>query len=300
MVKISAVINTWNEEENIGRCLKSIKDFADEIVVVDMKSEDKTVEIAKKFGVKIFTHKQTLYVEPARNFALRQAQGKHILVIDADEVLPQSLAKRLKKIAEGDEIDYVEIPRKNIIFGKWIEYSLWWPDYNIRFFRKGKVKWSDKIHAPPKAEGLRKKLPANQENAIIHHHYQNVSQYVERLNRYTNIQAENLIIGGYKFKWPDLLRKPTDEFLSRFFAGQGYKDGLHGLTLAFLQAFSELILYLKVWEKEKFTPEEKILKEFKTEAIKTAKDFRFWQNQAMLEQAPFFKKPFLRLKNKFT
>lgn len=298
MTKISVVVNTWNEEKNISRCLESVKDFADEIVMVDMESEDKTVEIAKKFRAKVFSHKPTFYVEPARNFALRKALGKYILVIDADEALPKSLAKKLGKIAKEDKVDYVEIPRKNIIFGQWIKYSRWWPDYNIRFFKKGKVVWSEKIHIPPKTSGEGIRLEVKEENALVHYNFQTISQYLERLDRYSTIQAENLIAGGYKFIWTDLVRKPMDEFLSRFFAGQGYKDGLHGLVLAILQAFSEFTLYLKVWEKEGFSLKGKILSDFNIEVKEAIKDLRFWQKQAALKEAPFFKKPFLRLKNK--
>lgn len=298
MTKISVVVNTWNEEKNIKRCLESVQDFADEIVVVDMESVDKTVEIAKEFGAKIFSHKPTFHVEPARNFAISKANSDWILVLDADEELSENLVKRLKKIAKENKIDYLEIPRKNIIFAKWIQHSYWWPDYNVRFFKRGKVRWSDKIHLPPQTKGTGEKLETVEENALIHHNYQTISQYIGRVDRYTNIQADNLVAGGYKFIWIDLIRKPTDEFFSRFFSGQGYKDGLHGLILAILQAFSEFILYLQVWEKEGFICEDKILSEFNTELKKAIQDLKFWQKQAMVQEASFFKKPFLKLKNK--
>lgn len=298
MTKISVVVNTWNEEKNIKRCLESVEGFADEIVVVDMESEDRTVEIAKKYSSRIFSHKSTFYVEPARNFALRRAQGDWILVLDADEELPKGLAKKLEKIVEKGKIDYVEIPRKNIIFGQWIRHSRWWPDYNVRFFKKGKVKWSDKIHVPPQTEGRGEKLKAFEGNALIHYNYQSISQYLERLNRYTEIQADNLVAGGYKFTWTDLIKKPVNEFLSRFFTGQGYKDGLHGLALALLQAFSELVLYLKVWEKDGFLSKERILSEFNVEVKKTAQKLKYWQRQTVMKEASFVKKPFLKLRNK--
>ena len=118
MIKISVVVNTWNEEKNMGRCLESVKEFAEEIVVCDMESTDKTVEIAKKLGAKVYSHKLTYYVEPARNFAVSKATGSWILVLDADEELSGSLTRKLKVVAKEDKVDYVEIPRKNIIFGK--------------------------------------------------------------------------------------------------------------------------------------------------------------------------------------
>lgn len=298
MFRISVVVNTWNEERNIKKCLESVRQLADEIVVVDMESEDRTVEIAKKFGAKIFSYKYTGYVEPARNFAVSKVFEEWILILDADEELPKNLAERLKKIVKENKIDYLEIPRKNIIFGKWIQHSRWWPDYNIRFFRKGKVRWSDKIHISPMTKGIGERLSEKEELAIIHYNYQSVSQYIDRLNRYSSIQADNLLSGGYKFKWQDLAQMPAEEFLSRFFAGQGYKDGLHGLVLAILQAFSEFVLYLKVWEKKGFPPEKEILLGFNAEIKKSFSDLKFWQKRIAVKEAPFLKKPFLKLKNK--
>lgn len=276
-MRISAVINTVNEEKNLGRCLKSVEKFADEIVVVDMHSTDKTVQIAQSFGARVFQHEYARFVEPARNFALSKASGDWILVIDADEELTPSLAKKLKTIAEANEADFTEIPRRNIIFGKWIEHSRWWPDYLVRFFRKGKVSFSKEIHQPPTVEGKGLKLEAVEANALIHYNFQSVSQFVERLNRYTDIQAQERVKKEDKFSWKDLLVKPANEFFSRFFTGEGYKDGLHGLTLALLQAFSEFVLYLKVWERGGFK-QENIL-EFERVSEKIIRDFLYWQQK---------------------
>jgi len=255
MEKISVVINTWNEEKNIKRCLSSVK-WADEVIVVDM-SEDKTAQIAKKLGAKVFSHKYTYYVEPARNFAISKVTGDWILILDADEVIPPSLVKTLQKLARNKKgLTYFRLPRKNLIFNKWIKHSRWWPDYNIRFFKKGHVCWSEKIHSVPLTSGEGTDLEAKEVNAITHYHYQTISQYLERLIRYTQIQAKDLIDSGYKFDWRDMLKKPTGEFLSRFFAGEGYKDGLHGLVLALLQSFFEMVKYLRVWENQKFVDQE--------------------------------------------
>jgi glycosyltransferase involved in cell wall biosynthesis len=247
VVKISVVINTLNEEKNLPGALESLKSFADELIVVDMHSEDKTVEIAKKYGAEVFLHERTGYVEPARNFAIRKAAGEWILILDADERLSLNLKECLRKIVNKPEADYYRTPRKNIIFGKWIKHSRWWPDYNIRFFRKGHVEWNEIIHSVPTTKGVGADLEASEKYAIVHHHYDSVEQYIERLNRYTTHQAKNLIKNKYKFKWSDLIYRPTSEFNSRYFQGEGYKDGIHGLALAGLQSFSEFVTYLKVW-----------------------------------------------------
>ena len=245
MGKISIALNTINEEKNLSRALSSVKELDDEIVVLDMESTDDTVQIAKKYKAKVYTHKKVDYVEPVRNFAISKATGDWILILDPDEEMTPELAKNLKSIVESPDADYYRLPRKNIIFGNWIKHSRWWPDYNIRFFKKGKVVWSEIIHAVPETHGIGKDLEDTEDNAIIHHHYQTIDQFLTRLNRYTTEHAKLLVKDGYRFSWKDLIKKPTGEFVSRYFAGEGYKDGIHGLALAFFQAFSEVVLYFK-------------------------------------------------------
>ncbi len=274
--RISVVINTLNEEKNIEQAIKSVK-WADEIIVCDMRSEDKTVEIAKKLGAKIFLYKKEGFVEPARNFAISKASNEWILILDADEQISETLAKRLQEIAQKmHQIDYIKIPRKNLIFGHWMKYCGWWPDYNIRFFKKGKIKWTNKIHRPPESLGQGLDLPAEEQFALIHYSYQTISQFLGRLDRYTTIQAEELKKEGYNFGWQDLFEKPLGEFLSRFFAMRGYKDGLHGLALSLLQAFSFLVMYLKLWEIEKFQEQNIDLSELKTQKDKSTEAIDYW------------------------
>ncbi len=279
MSKISVIINTWNEEENIKRCLESVRRIADEIIVIDMYSKDRTAAIAKKLGAKVFFYKYMSYVEPARNFAISKTSGDWILILDADEEIPPSLAKIIKNLSEDHKgLTYFCLPRKNIIFGKWMKHSRWWPDYNIRFFKKGCVQWSERIHSVPLTRGEGKDLEAKEANTIVHHHYQSVSQYLERMNRYTGIQVEELIKTGYKFRWQDILKKPMGEFLSRFFVGEAYKDGLHGLVLALLQAFSEMVKYVKVWEKEKFVEQD--ISAYDEVLEENINDYLHWQVKA--------------------
>lgn len=290
MAKISVVINTRNEEKNLERAIGSVRQLADEIVVCDMHSTDKTQEIAKKLGAKVFLHEPTGYVEPARNFALSKATGDWILVLDADEQIPTTLAEKLKKLTMKPEADFYRIPRLNFIFGNAVKHSRWWPDYNIRFFKKGAVKWSEIIHSVPETHGSGQDLHPSEELAIVHHHYDSLSQYLERMQRYTDIQARFLMKDGYKFTWDDLVRKPVAEFLSRFFAGEGYKDGVHGLVLAILQAFSEALVLIKVWEAERFrvidVPTEKLGSEF----LKAGKDTSYWLDKSGVRKKNIFAK----------
>lgn len=285
--KISVVINTLDDERNIKHALESVK-WADEVVVCDMYSEDKTVEIAELMGAKVIRHKRLEYVEPARNFAIAKAANEWILVLDPDEEIPESLRERLIEIASKmEQIDYARLPRKNLIFGKWMKASMWWPDYNIRFFKKGKVKWGDKIHRPPETVGSGLDLPAEENLAIIHNNYQIISQFIERMNRYTTVEANQLIKQNYQFKWSDLIEKPLSEFLSRFFANRGFEDGLHGLALSLLQSFSFLIVYLKVWEKSSFTDTALRLAEIEGEKNKAGYKINYWMKEIKLSKNPF-------------
>src|SRR3989344_4736210 len=124
--KISVVINTLNEEKNIERVIRSVK-WASEVLVCDMYSDDKTVAIAKKLGARVVYHKKTGYVEPGRNFAISKTSCDWVLVLDADEEILEPLARRLEEMVKKPIVsEAVDIPRKNIIFGKWMQASMWW------------------------------------------------------------------------------------------------------------------------------------------------------------------------------
>jgi len=289
---ISVVVNTLNEEANLARCLDSVKRLADEIVVVDMHSEDRTREIAKSYGAVVFLHKKTGYVEPARNFAVSKARGRWVLVLDADEKIPRSLAKKLKSIAlSKDDFDCILIPRKNIIFGKWMENSRWWPDYLPRFFRRGRLKWPKQIHRQPKLAGKKiHSLLDSEKLAIIHYNYDSLDQFLDRGRRYARIQAEELVKEkSYQLSSKDLVLKPLGEFLSRFFSGEAYRDGIHGLALSLLQAWVTLLTYLKVWEMSRY--EQKGLEPSRTkEIIKEAvSQLEYWRDDFTLKtsRSPF-------------
>ncbi|MCX6705784.1 MAG: glycosyltransferase family 2 protein [Candidatus Woesebacteria bacterium] len=276
MGKISVVINTFNNEDNVSMAILSVKNLADEIVVCDMESSDNTSDIAKKLGAKVYSHKKEKYVELVRNFMVSKATCDWILILDPDEEIPSKLSFKLKEIIKNSQADYFRIPRKNIIFGKWMKHSRWWPDYNIRFFKKGFVSWNEIIHSVPMTQGKGIDLPDKEEIALIHHHYDSVSGYLEKMLRYTDAQRDGLLKAGYVFSWKDLIKKPTNEFLSRYFDGEGYKDGIHGLALSLLQAFSELTLYLKVWEKQGFDEKNLEKSEIKTEINKVVSDLKWW------------------------
>lgn len=298
MAKISVVINTLNEEKRLPKAISSLKGFANEIIVVDMKSTDKTVELAKKAGAVVYSHNRIGYVEPARNFGVEKCKYNWIFILDADEWIPKTLKIYLKKEIKKNKANFFRIPRKNIVFGKWMRHTGWWPDYNIRFFKKGTVSWNEVIHSIPVTTGVGFDLPAERDLAITHNHYSSLEEYITRMNHYTTIQAKHLKKDGVKFSWRHVITKPTSQFLTRFFAQEGYKDGLHGLSLSMLQAFSELVVYLKIWQKGKFVKRKISTNQVEAEFSKSSKQFVWWLLESKIKKSNLFPKIWLKLKRK--
>lgn len=288
--KITVIILTKNEEKNLPFCLKSIRQLADEIIIVDDKSSDKTINIAEKAKAKILRRDLDDFASQ-RNFALSKVKTPWVLLIDADERVTPQLAEEIKMAVKSKKFNGYRFPRKNVIFGKWVKYSGWYPDWQLHLFKTKKGKFIEKVHEQVKIEGRVGEL----KNALLHNNYQSISQYLTKIIPYTTLEAENLIDSGYKFDWHDLLKKPLGEFLRRFFAEEGYNDGVHGLALSLLQAFAELIVYLKIWEKAGF-PSQEIEGVF-SEIEKGTSDIDYWIAQ---KSRSLFKKLQLKLKRKLS
>ena len=295
---ISAVINVRNEAEALNKCLRSIKNLVDEIIIVDMQSTDGSLEIAKQAGAKVYSYRPMKFVEPARNFALSKATGKWILLLDPDEYLNKTLKKELLDVTKRSDVDYVKIPRKNIIFGRWIRHSNSWPDYLIRFFKKGAVTWKKEIHSQPVVKGNGLTLLDSEKLAIQHNNYTSVSQFITRAVRYSGIQADELNAQDYKIKTSDFILKPTQEFNSRFFFAEGYKDGLHGLIFALLQAFAIALIYIRLWEKQGSVDKALTKESFVSASQESTFEYDFWFSKFFKnEYSPnIFKKALIRIR----
>lgn len=248
--KITVLINTLNEQDNIADCIKSVS-WADEILVVDMHSDDKTRNIAEKLGARVLLHRRVGYVEPARNYGIKKAKNNWVFVVDADERIPAELGKEVENIVANDKCDVCWIAEKNIIFGQWIKHGLLWPDYHPRLFKKGHLAWSNNVHDIPKPKGKELYLDANENNAIEHYSrsYSTVTGFVESYNRYSIFEADTLNSTKYKFRRRHYILIPFREFKLRFFTHEGYKDGHHGLRLAILFAFYKFLVLAKYVEK---------------------------------------------------
>lgn len=243
---ISVVVNSRNESKELDKCLNSVQGWADDLVVIDMQSSDNTREIAKKYKARVFGHPPVNYVEPVREFAVSKAKYGWVLILDPDEVVPERLKEKLSALLQKDGLAAVNIPRLNIFFGKKIKHTNFWPDRQIRFIRRGKVKFSNFIHSYPKVSGTVLDLPAVEDIAIHHYSYKSIKEYIERMKRYSTIEAINRFERGERFSMFNFFYMPLYDFIRRYIRHLGFLDGLVGFQLSVLQAFYYILVELKL------------------------------------------------------
>jgi len=246
---ISAVINTRNEQERIADAIRSVLRWVDEVVVVDMQSEDATVDIARALGALVHTVDNVGYVEPARQFGIEVASGDWILILDADEMVPRSLATRLTEIASRDEVDVVVHSRLNYFMGTPLANTGFGlaTDRQSRFFRKGAVTFSDQIHHTAVRDGARLlDLPAVEELAVVHFPYDDISHFIAKLDRYTTIEARLAQRNGAPSRGrAAALLRAARAFRARFVHHKGHADGYRGLCMAWLMATYTIVTWAK-------------------------------------------------------
>ena len=300
MAKLSIVISAFNEQKKIKACLESAK-FADEIIFIDNSSTDKTVKIAKEYTKKVYIQKnEPTKIDLQKNLGIQKATGDWIFILDADEIISSELAKELKALLKEDKVELngFWIPRKNTIFGKWIEHSGWYPDPQLRLFKKGKGKYEKShYHEPIAVTGATGRLSEH----LIHYNYEHIGQFLyKNLQVYAVNEAEDLLRKGYIFSYGDAIRLPIKEFLSRYFAREGYKDGFHGLMLAILMGIYHFVIFAYIWEQKKFADETKqSLKDFEREAREAGNDLKYWISKRKVdEEKSILKKMGLKLKRK--
>ncbi len=245
--KIGLMINTKNEEKNITECINSAKSIVDEIIVVDMQSTDRTVELAEKLGAKIYKIKDYGYVEPARNFALNKITMPWTLIIDTDERFTKILLKKIKNIVKEAKYDGYKFPIKNILLGKWIEHGIWWPDYRLRLFKTGHLDWPVQIHKDPVFDGTILNLPPVEENAVVHYNIADIRELLEMIDRYSTYEK---VFQSKKMSAGEFVTYFEKEFKWRYFEHQGYLDGMHGFILAKFMNVYRLLEVAKYWERK--------------------------------------------------
>lgn len=283
MQKLSVVISAFNEEKKIRECLESVL-WADEMILVNSSSTDKTAEIARRYTTKIFTRPNDPMLNINKNFGFSKATSPWILSLDADERVTAELKKEIQELLKNPDpsISGYLIPRKNMIFGKWIQHAGWYPDYQLRLFKKGEGAFEEHhVHEMIQVKGETRKLKEH----FIHYNYETIGQFLHKLGAIYGInEADELIRKGYVFTYLDSIRFPSREFLRRFFAQKGYQDGLHGLILSLLMAFYHFIVWCLIWERNKFQDnKEDVLSYLNHEVSTQKKEFWFWLLKARKE-----------------
>ncbi|MDZ7344617.1 MAG: glycosyltransferase family 2 protein [candidate division KSB1 bacterium] len=242
--RISAIVITKNEAENIGACLTSLQ-WVDEIVIVDAESTDDTVTLAKEFTDKVFVRSWEGY-SAAKNFALSQCSGEWVLWVDADERVTPDLREEIRaKLAENPAVDGFEMPRLANFLGRWMLHGGWYPGYVLRLFRRTAGRFNAKpVHEGVQVEGKIGRLTHH----LLHYTDRRLHHYFEKFNRYTSLAAEGLHGQGKRFHLWDLLFRPPWFFLRMYIFKTGFLDGVQGFILAGLSAAYVFTKYAKLWE----------------------------------------------------
>ncbi len=244
-IDITVVLNTWNAETYLARVLDAVRGWAADIVIVDMHSDDGTCDIARAAGARVVPHEPLAYSEPARAFALQQARTPWMLVLDADEIAPPALLDTLAAAARAGDTDCLSLPRLNYIWGEPICHSGWEPraDTHLRFGRAGAIDWPPRIHARPRpAAGMRHRtLPADGDALLHHFNYTDIADFLERLARYTAIEARTAAAHGALADRRAAWRVAAREWMSRAVRHGGARAGWRGAGLATLMVFYRLL-----------------------------------------------------------
>lgn len=243
-IPLSVAIITKNEEKKLPDCLKSVS-FADDIVVVDSGSTDRTLEIAKEFGCRVFVEKWKGY-GPQKNSAIDKCKHEWVLILDADERIPQETMQKIIEIMENPTVDACSFPRKNYFHGRWIKSSGWWPDRVVRLFKKSKGRITDSlVHESVIVNGTIKK--AN--TPIIHYPVENLNDMISKINLYSSLGAEELFKKGKRTSIFMAFLKGFVAFLKLYFLRLGFLEGFEGFAISFYHAVNTTYKYLKLKEK---------------------------------------------------
>ena len=246
MIKLSVVIITFNEEKNIERCLIAIKDIADEILVVDSFSTDKTEQLCNTFNVRFIKNRFDGHIQQ-KNFAAQKATYNHVLSLDADEVLSEELKKNILDIKNNFDADGYFFNRLNNYCGQWIKHSGWYPDQKLRLWDRRKGKWG--------GENPHDKYEMQQDSStqfikgdLLHYSYNSINEHINQYNYFTSIgsrkafsqnKKSNIFIAIYKTIW---------KFIRDYFFKVGFLDGYYGFIICSLSAHATFVKYIKLKE----------------------------------------------------
>lgn len=246
MATLSVVTITLNEERRLERALRSVA-WADEKIVIDSFSGDRTAELARSLGASVYQYE---YPGSSRQMerGIGHAKGDWILFLDADEEVTPELAEEIQAVlASGTEYSAFEMPFRPKAFGKWIEHGGWTPDIHMRLLRRdGYTVDHAEVHGGFGTTGRCGRM----KGAVLHYTYDHLFAYVSKMNEYTSLEVSNRLRSrpGAEARWYNMFLSPLSHFLRMFFSKKGYRDGMHGFVLAMLDAVYAFLLYAKLWE----------------------------------------------------
>jgi glycosyltransferase involved in cell wall biosynthesis len=247
--RLSVTIITANEEERIRGCLESVA-WADEIVVVDAESHDKTVQIAREFTDHVLVRAWPGFAAQ-KNAALAVATGDWVLSLDADETVSPALRAEIAAIVRAGDAggaDGYAVARRNVFWGRWVRHGGLYPDWQVRLFRRGCGRFTERaVHESVVVDGRSGRLSGHLE----HRSYRDVADFLERANRYSTLAAEEWIASGRGVGPADLTLRPLGRFLSMYVVHAGFLDGWRGFLLAVLYAYYVAMRSAKAWERVK-------------------------------------------------
>lgn len=249
-VPVSIIVIAKNEEKRLGECLQSVS-WAQEIIVIDDESADRTAELARSFSAKVF--RRAMDIEGRqRNFGFDQATQPWMLSLDADErvtpALAEEIREKLARYANDLSVTGFAIPIKTFIGSRWIKGAGYYPARKTRLFRKGKFRYEEaRVHPRALYEGKIIELKGD----LLHYSCANLGEFIKKFNRETDLEAEKWVLDGRKIGSVKTVRKMVDRFLKNYFLKDGWRDGFMGLVMSLFHSFYQLISYAKYREMTK-------------------------------------------------
>lgn len=249
-IQLSVTIITFNEEKNIERCLQSVKEIADEIVVVDSFSTDNTKKICQDFGVNFIQNQFDGHIQQ-KNFAVGQAKNDYVLSLDADEALTEELLQSIATIKENAEQDAYSLNRLTSYCGQWIHHCGWYPDRKIRLWNKNKGKWSGEN--PHDMVIMQNDVNVQQlKGDLQHYSFPTIASHVETANNFSEIAAKEAVAKGKKIYFVvHILLNPIFTFFSKYILKRGFMDGYYGFVICVLSGYANFLKYTKIWQLKK-------------------------------------------------
>lgn len=246
MIKLSVVIITFNEEKNIERCLKSAQSVADEIVVVDSFSTDKTKEICNSFSVKFIENVFEGHIQQ-KNFAAKQATYNYVLSLDADEVLSDELKQNIISVKNNFIADGYSFNRLNYYCGQWIKHSGWYPDQKLRLWDRQKGSWGG-VNPHDKFEMQSNSVIKHLKGDLLHYTYYTIDEHINVVNKFSSIKAKEMFTKGKSSNLVKIFFKPILKFFINYILKKGFMDGYYGFVICKNSAFSDFLKYIKLRE----------------------------------------------------